>query len=36
VQEKDIKRLDMSVEDGAKIIFSAGLVVPDAIPVKSF
>lgn len=34
VQEAKIIRLNMSVEDGAKIIFSGGLVVPDFNGVK--
>lgn len=29
VKEKDIKMLDMSVEDAAKLVISAGLVAPD-------
>ena len=30
VKEKDIKMLDMSVEDAAKLVISAGLVAPDS------
>ncbi len=34
VSRSELKFLDMSVEDGAKLIISAGLVVPDQLPVK--
>ena len=33
VPEKDIVRMDMTVEEGAKVIFSGGLVIPDYPPV---
>jgi uncharacterized membrane protein len=32
IPEKDVIRLSMSIEDGAKVIFSGGLVVPDFPP----
>ena len=32
VDRKDLKPLDMSVEEGAKLIISAGLIVPEATP----
>ncbi len=35
VPRKDVRRLDISVEEGAKIIFSAGLVVPERLPLKA-
>ncbi|MCJ8322303.1 MAG: DUF502 domain-containing protein [Rhizobiales bacterium] len=34
VPKKDVKFLDMSVEDGAKLVISAGLVNPEKLPVK--
>ena len=34
VKSEDLQYLDMSVEDGAKLIFSAGLVVPGDLPAK--
>jgi len=34
VNRNELKYLDMSVEDGAKLIISAGLVVPDQLPVR--
>ncbi len=33
VPKKDVKVLDMSVEDGAKLVISAGLVNPEDLPV---
>lgn len=33
VPKKDVKYLDMSVEDGAKLVISAGLVNPEELPV---
>lgn len=35
VPKKDVKVLDMSVEDGAKLVISAGLVTPDTVPIKN-
>ena len=32
VEQSQVRRLDMSVEEGAKVIFSGGLVVPDGVP----
>ena len=34
VPRKDVLILDMSVEDAAKLVISAGLVVPDDLPIK--
>lgn len=34
VPKKDVKVLDMSVEDGAKLVISAGLVTPNTVPIK--
>jgi len=34
VHKSELKRLDMTVEDGAKMIISAGLVAPDRLPLK--
>lgn len=33
VPKKDVKVLDMSVEDGAKLVISAGLVNPETLPI---
>ncbi len=33
--EKDVIYLDMTVEDAAKLVISAGLVVPSNLPIKS-
>ncbi|NRA86284.1 MAG: DUF502 domain-containing protein [Rhizobiales bacterium] len=35
VPKKYVKVLDMSVEDGAKLVISAGLVTPDTVPIKN-
>ena len=32
--EKNVKYLDMTVEDAAKLVISAGLVVPENLPIK--
>ena len=34
VEASEVVRLDMTVEEGAKMILSAGLVVPEHLPVK--
>lgn len=34
VPRKDVKVLDMTVEDGAKLVISAGLVNPETLPIK--
>lgn len=34
VPKADVKILDMSVEDGAKLVISAGLVNPEKLPIK--
>ncbi|HCX12440.1 MAG TPA: hypothetical protein DHU81_19355, partial [Hyphomonas sp.] len=34
VESSEVVRLDMTVEEGAKMILSAGLVVPEHLPIK--